>query len=127
MISASIPLGRTHERDVNRLLSLADVVILAVSLPAIGDYLDHELSRWDHWHVAYSRLVRLQIHLDLLVLAVLVLLDVSDVDTGAVNGLLIFAAGDDNCQPRVFRVRVPLGFCGRVLILAVSNHRNEKN
>lgn len=126
-IPASIPLGRTHERNVDRLIRLIDVVILAVSLPPIGDYLDHESSWRDHRHVADSRLVRLQIHFDLLVLTVLVLLNVPDVDAGAINRFLFIAPGDDDRQPHVLWPGVGLCTGVRVFVLGAHGNRDEQN
>src|SRR5690349_5848263 len=77
-VPVSIPLGRTRERDVDRLLCLVDIVILAISLPTLGNHLHQKFSGRDHRHMAHSGLVGLQIHLDLLVLAVLVLFDESN-------------------------------------------------
>ena len=103
------------------------VVILAVSLPALGNHLHQKFSGRNHRHVADAGLVRLQIHFDFLGLAVLVLLNVTDVNAGAVYGFLVVSpvttmVSRTSCAPCV---RLPL--CIRGFILAIRGDGGEQN
>src|SRR5882762_9120858 len=79
---SSIPFRRTRQLDVDCLFRLIHFVILAESFPTRRNDLNQELPARNFRNVADSREIRLQIHLDLLVLGQLACLDELHIDAG---------------------------------------------
>ena len=91
-----IPLGRSIEMNLDRLLRTRDVEPPPEGFPSFRDNLYLHPSKWGIWNMRDSLTVGLHIQLELLIFRNFVFFNILQIDAGVFDRTIFIAAGDFN-------------------------------